>query len=111
MSKSILKELHERIIKTFLDVIIMSMLRKAELSGYDIITATQTKYGFLPSSGTVYSKLYSLERGILIKGAWTEEKDKRTYKLTDEGQKAIKAILASEDPVKSLLSVLGINQA
>jgi DNA-binding PadR family transcriptional regulator len=80
-----LKNIHERIIKNFMDTIVMSEIRAAPLSGYDAITFIRGKYGFLLSSGTVYSMLYSLERKGLIKGI-TESK-KTVYHLTEKGEK------------------------
>ena len=34
----ILRKIHERIIKTFMDIIILAELRKGPMSGYDVIS-------------------------------------------------------------------------
>ncbi len=104
MEAKVLKKIHERIIKSFLDAIIMSELRNDAISGYDIITYIHNKYGFLVSSGTVYSLLYSLERNGLIEGAWIERK--RIYKLTPKGTSTIEVILNSNDKIKGFLSTI-----
>jgi DNA-binding PadR family transcriptional regulator len=69
-----IKKMNERIIKNFLDIIIMSELRNGPLSGYDIISYIHNKFQLLVSSGTIYSLLYSLERADLIEGVWDERK-------------------------------------
>jgi DNA-binding PadR family transcriptional regulator len=98
----ILKKVHTRIIKSFMDLIIMHKLKDGAASGYDIISFIAQKYGILISSGTVYSLLYSLERTQLIDGVWMERK--RVYKLTAKGQQTLEAIHDSKDAINSLIS-------
>ena len=98
----ILKKMHERIIKNFMDIIIMAELRDGALSGYDVISYIHNKFNLLVSSGTVYSLLYSLERNGLVEGAWDERK--RTYKLTEKGKKTIETMLNANDKIKGLLT-------
>ena len=100
----ILRKMHERIIKNFMDIIIMAELRSGPLSGYDVISYIHNKFHLLVSSGTVYSLLYSLERNGLVEGTWNERK--RTYKLTEKGQKTIETILNSNDKIKSFMTSL-----
>jgi DNA-binding PadR family transcriptional regulator len=100
----IIKKMHERVIKTFLDTIIMAELQNGPISGYDVISYIHNKFGFLVSSGTVYSLLYSLERNNLVEGIWVERK--RVYKLTDKGAKTIETILNSHDKIKSFMSTI-----
>ena len=100
----ILKKMHERIIKNFMDIIIMTELRNGPLSGYDVISYIHNKFNLLVSSGTVYSLLYSLERNGLVEGAWDERK--RTYKLTEKGQKTIETILNANDKINGFMTNL-----
>ena len=81
----IIKKMHERVIKTFMDTIIMAELQNGSISGYDVISFIHNKFGFLASSGTVYSLLYSLERNDLVEGTWIERK--RVYKLNRKRRK------------------------
>ena len=94
----ILKKMHERIIKNFMDIIIMTELRNGSLSGYDVISYIHNKFNLLVSSGTVYSLLYSLERNSLVEGVWEERK--RVYKLTEKGEKTINTLLEASDKIK-----------
>ena len=100
----ILKKMHERIIKNFMDIIIMTELRNGPLSGYDVISYIHSKFNLLISSGTIYSLLYSLERNGLVEGVWDERK--RIYKLTEKGQKTIETILNAGDKIKGFMANL-----
>jgi len=96
--------MHERVIKSFMDTIIMAELQNGPISGYDVISFIQNKFGFLASSGTVYSLLYSLERNNLVKGQWIERK--RVYKLTEKGAKTIATILNSQEKIKGFMATI-----
>jgi DNA-binding PadR family transcriptional regulator len=100
----IIKKMHERVIKTFMDTIIMAELQNGSISGYDVISFIHNKFGFLASSGTVYSLLYSLERNDLVEGIWIERK--RVYKLTEKGAKTIATIINSHDKIKGFMSTI-----
>jgi DNA-binding PadR family transcriptional regulator len=90
-----------------MDVIILSKLRDGPLSGYDIIAFVHDKYGFLMSSGTIYSRLYSLERDGLIEGRWSPKK--RVYTLTRKGEENIKLILQSSSKLQRfILDIFGM---
>ena len=95
------RNMHRRIIRNFLDVLILTELRKGSLSGYDVITFVHEKFHLLVSSGTVYSMLYSLERNGLIVGALMQRK--RVYRLTDEGKRTIKRIMSASDETRYLV--------
>ena len=99
-----IKKMHERVIKSFMDTIIMAELQNGAISGYDVITYIHAKFGFLLSSGTVYSLLYSLERNGLVEGVWIERK--RVYKLTEKGARTIEAILNSQDKIRSFMATI-----
>jgi DNA-binding PadR family transcriptional regulator len=100
----ILKKMHEKIIKSFMDTIIMAELKNGSISGYDMISFIHSKFGFLVSSGTVYSLLYSLERNGLVEGAWIERK--RVYKLTQKGNQTIETVINSQDKIKSFMTTM-----
>ena len=94
--------MHERIIKNFMDIIIMTELRNGSLSGYDGSSYIHSKFNLLVSSGTVYSLLYSLERNGLVEGVWDERK--RVYKLTEKGEKTIDTLLNTSDKIRGFIA-------
>jgi len=102
----ILNEMRERMVKSFLDTIVLTKLREQDspMSGYDVITFINKKFRMLVSSGNIYYLLYSMERDGLIKGSWS--KRKRVYTLTEKGEKKIKAILEAKEKILSLMASL-----
>jgi len=97
----IAEKLQRRVIKSFMDILILAELKKGSLSGYDIIGLIHKKFGILVSSGTVYSLLYSLERNGLIKGVWNQRK--RVYILTEKGEQNTKVITNANEEIQSFL--------
>lgn len=81
----VISRLRRRVIKSFLDILILSKLEKGEpMGGYDFISFIHKKFGVLVGSGTVYSNLYALEREGFINGYSSQRK--RVYKITDMGK-------------------------
>ena len=89
------KNMHRRVVRNFLDVLVLAELRKRPLCGYDVMTFVHDRFRLLVSSGTVYSVLYSLERKGLIAGVQMYRR--RVYKLTDKGEKTIKRMMSASD--------------
>lgn len=105
LEAEVLKKMHGRIVKSFLDILILAKLnRGGPMSGYDVISFIHDRFHLLVSSGTVYSLLYSLERDGLIKGKWVERK--RVYTLTGKGQETIKNILSAYGKIQSFMATL-----
>jgi DNA-binding PadR family transcriptional regulator len=94
--------MHERIIKNFMGIIIMTELRNGSLSGYYGISYIHSKFNLLVTSGTVYSLLYSLERSSLVEGTWNERK--RVYKLTEKGEKTVDTLLNASSKIKGFMA-------
>jgi DNA-binding PadR family transcriptional regulator len=81
-------EVETRVIKEFLDIIILFELKAhKELSGYDMAMLQKQKFGISLSPGTVYSTLYAVERRGLI--APHVNTKKTTYVLTEAGKRAL----------------------
>ena len=87
--RNLLRQLRKRTVKNFMDILVLIELKKAPMSGYDVITSIFDRFNFLPSSGSVYSLLYALEREGLIKGGWNGRK--RIYTLTPKGEEIVEA--------------------
>jgi len=98
------KKMRRRMVRNFLDVLILAEMRKGPLSGYDVMTFVHDRFRFLLSSGTVYSILYSLERNGLISGASVQRK--RVYRLTDKGKATIREVMNASDETRYLVSEL-----
>ena len=70
-------------VKSFLDIIVLSMLKGSPSHGYGIIADIHKRFDVLLSPGTLYPLLYSLEKQGLI----TIELDgrRKNYLLTEKG--------------------------
>ncbi len=79
--------LTEDIVKSHLEIIVLSMLSEKPMSGYDIIKEIFTKYNVLLSQGTVYPLLYSLKEDGILQSMFTKG-DMRTkrYFYTQDGK-------------------------
>jgi len=108
LESEILDQTHKRIVKNFLDMVILMELRKRSMSGYDIIAFIHNKFHMLMSSGTVYSHLYFLERNGLIKDKWAQRR--RVYTLTEQGKENVRAFLNSKDKILGLVLNLFIGE-
>ncbi len=98
---NLLQELRRRTIRNFIDILILFNLKRKPMSGYDVITQIFEDFGFLPSSGSIYSTLYSLEREGLIKGYWDGKK--RIYTLTLKGKEAARIFLTLSSSIENLI--------
>ena len=108
LESKIFDQMHNRIVKNFLDIVILMELRKRSMSGYDVITFVHNKFYMLMSSGTVYSYLYFLERNGLIRGEWAQRK--RVYELTEQGKETVKTFLNSKDKILRLVLNLFVGE-
>ena len=78
------KDIEIRIVKSFLDILILvEMKKQSNLSGYDVTAFVNNKFGGILSPGTVYATLYSMERKGLIEGK--SDGRKTVYELTQQG--------------------------
>lgn len=109
MSQKIVEKLRKRVIKNFMDILVLTKLRNSQMSGYDVISYIHKRFGILVSSGTVYSLLYSLERQGLIKGAINGRK--RVYLLTEKSEQDLESIKKTGGEIQNLLrNILSLNE-
>ena len=96
------KEIKTRIVKNFLDIIILQELEhKSGLGGYDIMMIAHNKFGTMISSGTVYMVLYALQRKGLVNSL---QDSKRTfYELTDKGLKVLDSFKESKEALTEFM--------
>lgn len=104
----ILNQMHKKIVKNFLDIVILMELRKRSMSGYDVISFVHNKFHMLLSSGTIYSNLYFLERNGLIRGERAQRR--MVYTLTEQGKETVKAFLNSKDKILGMVLNLFIGE-
>jgi DNA-binding PadR family transcriptional regulator len=105
MNTRISGEMYERILRSFMDLIILKELGKnVKISGYDIILLFHRKFHLLLSPGSVYSVLYAMERNGLVEGTVTG--DKRIYELSEKGEQLIRSILRNRGNIQLFMESL-----
>lgn len=108
LESEILSQMHNRIVKDFLDIVILMELRKRSISGPDVISFIHGKFHMLLSSGTIYANLYFLERNGLIEGEQNQRK--RVYRLTKKGKETVRALLTSKNKIPGLMLSLFVDE-
>jgi len=76
-------DVKDHLVKTFLDIIVLSMLKKNSSHGYAIIADIHKQFDVLLSPGTLYPLLYSLEKKAFI--SIKKEGRRKNYFLTEKG--------------------------
>lgn len=81
------REVNEDIVKSHLEIIIISMLSERSLCGYDLIKEIYARYNVFLSQGTIYPLLYSLKEKGIVQAEYARG-DMRTkrYTTTHEGK-------------------------
>ena len=81
--------------KGHLDLLILSVLQRAEAHGYEVIAELRRRSDgeFDLPEGTVYPALHRLEREGLLASDWAERdgRRRRVYRLTAPGVRALAA--------------------
>ena len=73
-----------KLVKSFLDVIVLTMLLEGPIHGYKLIADIHTLFGVLLSPGSLYPFLYGLEKEQLVNAQ--QEGKRKKYALTSEGR-------------------------
>lgn len=101
LESELLTDMNEKLVKNFLDMLILMKLNKGSMSAYDLITYIRRRFQISISPGLVYSHLDRLERDGEVKGRSIQRK--RIYELTGRGEENVKAILDLEDKILGLV--------
>ena len=82
----------ERILRAFLDLVILRFLAQHPLSSYEINKALAKEFGVMIGPSTIYRKLYTLEKHGSIQ--CTKGRSGNIYSLTEQGQQIASAMPA-----------------
>lgn len=98
-------DVNSHLVKTFLDIIVLTMLQKEPSHGYALIADIHKKFDVLLSPGTLYPLLYSLEKKKFI--GIMKEGRRKNYFLTEKGKiQAEKVINSYKDNIKQFIRFL-----
>ncbi len=83
------KAVNDRMVKSFLDLFVLSLLNDGGKHGYELMRELKVKTGANIGAGTLYPLLYELEDRKLVSGEWVSptRRSRRVYKITDQGEK------------------------
>jgi len=84
------RESLEIFVKKHLEVIILSLLLKAPLCGYELIRRIYQEYYTFLSQGTVYPMLYAMQKRGLLKIVESKNPRSKVYALTEAGKEEAK---------------------
>jgi len=87
------KRINEKIVRSFLDVIVMTILNGTPTHGYDIIATIHKEFGTLLSPGTLYPLLHSLEDNGLIESSY--DGGRIIYETTSKGKQSFESTLSA----------------
>lgn len=98
------RKIRERCVKSSLDIMLLALFKRAEMSGYSALSCIHQSFNVLLSPGTLYSTLTKLEREGLIKGRQDERK--RIYSLTPKGMEVLSRYIAEYESFQSKIKLL-----
>jgi len=97
MTGKVEDQIRIRLIREFLDLIILRRLMDASSSGYDVMRYLVRRHIIYLSPGIIYSTLYSLEREGLVEAK--SKGKKRLYFISKKGKSIIKEYQGSLDRI------------
>jgi len=76
-------------VKSFLDLFVLSMLNDGAKHGYELMRQLKVRTGTRIGAGTLYPLLYELEERQLVSAEWMSptRRSRRVYKITEKGSK------------------------
>lgn len=99
--------MEKEMLKGSIDLLLLSLLRRKELYGYEIVQLVHELSGgaYEMSEGTLYAALKRIERKNWVESYWVEGTGQRRkyYRLTDKGGEAVAEKMESWNQVDSLI--------
>jgi len=85
------REIQNKLTKELLDLIVLELLEKNPMHGYQLITSIRKNFGIIFGPSTIYPLLNTMEKKKFIKGEWdmSGEKPKKIYSVTSDGRQII----------------------
>jgi len=91
MIENLQKEVHKKLTKSLLDVVVLQFLNYKNMHGYQLITKIQESFALNVGPSTIYPLLESMEKKGYIKGTFVKvsNKDRKMFALTNEGKNVL----------------------
>lgn len=101
--ETVSRETLEHFVKSHLKTLVLALLLRNPMCGYDVIQSIYQRYHTFLSQGTVYPLLYSLQRGGLLKVSKSEGSRAKVYLLTEQGEERARRQVDDFKRAQSLL--------
>ena len=85
------RQINEKLVKSFLDIIIMALMNGTSMHGYAIMATVHREFGVLLSPGTLYPLLHALEDNELLSSS--NNSGKVVYKVSTKGKQKFERTL------------------
>jgi len=91
MIENLQKEVHKKLTKSLLDVVVLQFLNHENMHGYQLITKIQKSFALNVGPSTIYPLLGSMEKKGYIKGNFVKvsKKYRKMFALTNEGKNVL----------------------
>ena len=91
MIENLQKEVHKKLTKSLLDVVVLKSLNHENMHGYQLITKIKKSFALNVGPSTVYPLLGSMEKKGYIKGNFVKvsKKYRKMFALTNEGKNVL----------------------
>lgn len=103
-TQKIANEINTKLIKTFLDIVVLRLLEKQPQTPPELIRNIRKKYGLIIRTDTLYVTVYSLYGHKIIDKNKIDGKN--YYNLTERGVSQLKALQASYDKTKDMVALI-----
>jgi DNA-binding PadR family transcriptional regulator len=108
LESAILEKMQRKVVKTFLDMLILLELRNGSLSDHDVVSFINKRFNVSMSTGTIHSCLSYLRReGLIMEDVAHKRK---VYRLTEEGKQTAEALLRMKEKILGLVVNLFISK-
>lgn len=84
--ETVSRETLEHFVKSHLETLVLSLLLRNPMCGFDVIQSIDRRYHTFLSQGTVYPLLYALRRDGLLEVSKSEGSRAKVYSLTKQGE-------------------------
>jgi DNA-binding PadR family transcriptional regulator len=101
MDSELLTQMNERIVKSFLDMLILKELKRGSLNDSQLANIFHKRFGEIVDFTLINSNLKFLEKEELITNG--KDENRKVYTLTVRGDKKARAFLNSKNKILGLL--------
>jgi len=100
-------DIGKELLKGYIDIIILAMLRRQDYYGYDLAKQVreQTDGRFELKEGTLYLSFKRLEQSGLVRSYWGEGNKRKYYSLLPEGLEQLRQRARDWARIKELMNI------